>query len=504
MLLKLDGLGPVYVQVYNAIRRGIEDGRFRMDSRLPGSRSMASGLGVSRTVALMAYQRLESEGYIRALGGSGTFVSAARPEPAPSAAVVLHESTEQPPDIPLSALADRLRLPPPEQRGAWPRDPANSGVIDLTASPSVPDAQSLRQWRHRVADILRRRTSPDFPVLAGVPALRSAVTTYLREERGITVDPQNVIIVSGAQQARDLLARLLLDVGTVAGVEDPCHSGVRHTYMATGARIVACAVDGGGLDIARHGEALRDARLIHLTPSYQFPTGAIMPVNRREALLRWAYTRQVYLVEDDYDCEHRYGVRATPALRSMDRHNRVVYMSSFARVMYPALQLGYMVVPPALREKILAIKWLADRGSVSMQQHVLAGYISSGEYLRGLRRVAHRLSPRFHVLREALKLRLGDDVEMSGETAGNMVFIQLPVLPREATAELLAEGLAAGLKLRSGEDFYLDPPEHVTLALYYAATAEAGLQLAAERLAHAHAVVAMRWPRGTGSPLASR
>ncbi|MHB1057876.1 MAG: MocR-like pyridoxine biosynthesis transcription factor PdxR [Rhodanobacter sp.] len=490
--MKLDGVGPIYQQVYNAIRQGIEDGRFRIDTRLPGSRSMAAGLGVSRTVALMAYERLESEGYIRSLGGSGTYVSATRPSHADAPAAVIHESGKRPPEVPLSALAGRTALPEPGQAQLSPDVPCPAGTIDLTVSLSVPDTRSLDQWRHGVAELLRRRSSPDFPAVAGVPELRAAVTAYLQGERGIDVDPQDVIIVSGSQQARDLIARLLVDEGTVVGVEEPCYWGVRHTYAAAGARVVPCTVDARGLDVSLHADNLEDARVVHVTPSYQFPTGAVMPVARREALLRWAYARQVYLVEDDYDCEHRFGVRATPALWGMDRYQRVIYTSSFARVMYPALQLGYMVVPPGLREKFLAIKWLADRGSMSMQQHALAGYIGSGEYLRGLRRVAHRLSPRYHVLREALKTRLCDEVEMSSETAGNMLFVALPGLPHAATGELLAEALACGLRVRSGEHFYMDKPSHVTLALHYAAVSEPLLKQAAARLAEACSNVAAR------------
>jgi GntR family transcriptional regulator / MocR family aminotransferase len=491
----MPGREPIYMQVYGAIRRDIEVGRFRIGSRLPGSRSMAVTLGVSRTVVLMAYEQLEGEGYVETRGGSGTYVSAVAIAVPPSIGIDAAQASGLA-NVPLSRFAQRLSLPPqtPVDHG-----PCAPEVIDLSLPRVRSDARSLKHWRQTVAQLVRRRSAPDYPVLEGAPPLRAAVARYLRMERGIVVDPGEVVIVSGTQQARDLVARVLLDEGAVVGVEDPCYWGVRHSYAATGARIVPCAVDGQGLDVAAHALALRDARLVSVGASFQYPTGAVMPMARKEALLRFAYAGQTCVVEDDFDCEHRFGVRASPSLWSMDRHGRVIYISSFARAVYPALQLGYMLVPAWLREKILAAKWLADRGCMSMQQHVLAACIDSGQYLRDIRRINNQLVPRHRALRDALKAQLGDAAEVAGEGAAGTLFASLPGLPGECTAELLAEALARGVRLCSGEALHAMPPSHVTLVLNYATLSEATLKAAAARLAQAVGAVAARRERSAGT-----
>lgn len=472
---------PMYVQIAESIRQDIDAGRLQVGARLPGSRVMAIAHGVSRTVVLMAYGLLESEGYLASHTGSGTYVSA-RPEGAGASGVTVEEPLEAPGSARLSRLARRAALPPPP--GSTPAGTA-AEVVDLAQPRVGSDPRSLKAWVQNLTALLRRRDAPDFPELQGVVDLRRAVAGYLGVERAIEVDPDDILIVSGAQQARDLIARVLLDEGDGVGVEEPCHWSVRHTYEAAGARIVSCAVDPHGMDIDRHAMALDGVRLVNVAPSFQFPTGVVMPEERRRALLRWAYAHDACLVEDDFDCEHRFGVRTSPSLWSLDRHGRVIHVSSFARSMFPALQLGYMLVPRPLRERFLAVKWLADRGSVSMQQHVLAACLASGQYLRDLRRIAHRLAPRHRALHDALKMRLGDAMTVIGTVAGGSLFMHLPRLPRSATGTLVAEALARGVRVRSGEGFHRTPPDHVTLVLSYAGVSEANLKRAAARLAEA-------------------
>lgn len=477
---------PMYVQVAESIGRDIDSGRFQVGARLPGSRSMAVALGVSRTVVLMAYDQLESEGYLDSRSGSGTYVSA-RPAATSAREVLAEQHGEVPGEVRLSRLARRADLP------AAPvmETPVPDGhVIDLAQPRVASDPRSLKAWVQNLTALLRRRHTPDFPELQGAIDLRRAVAGYLSVERAIEVDPDDVLIVSGAQQARDLIARVLLDEGDSVGVEEPCHWSVRHTYEAMGTRIVPCEVGPDGMDIDRHAAALHGVRLINVAPSFQFPTGVVMTEDRRRALLQWAYANDACLVEDDFDCEHRFGVRTSPSLWSLDRHGRVIHVSSFARSMFPALQLGYMLVPRALRERFLAVKWLADRGSISMQQHVLAACIGSGQYLRDLRRIAHGLAPRHRVLHGTLQSRLGDAMTVTGSVAGGSLFIHFHGLPRSATDALLAEALNRGVRIRSAERFHRAPPDHVTLVLSYAGVSEANLKRAGVRLAESYLAVA--------------
>ncbi|WP_426699867.1 PLP-dependent aminotransferase family protein [Rhodanobacter sp. Col0626] len=462
-----------------------------MGARLPGSRSMAVALGVSRTVVLMAYDQLESEGYLESRSGSGTSVSARRVGLS-ACETLVEEQVEAPGDPRLSRLARRAVLP-----AVFEADPhaleaeliegelIEEELIDLAQPRVKSDPRSLKAWKQNLMALLRRRDVPDFPELQGCVDLRKAVAGYLSIERAIEVDPEDILIVSGAQQARDLIARVLLDEGDGVGVEEPCEWSVRHSYEAMGARIVPCQVGPNGMDIDRHAAALDGVRLVNVAPSFQFPTGVVMPEERRRALLQWAYAHDACLVEDDFDCEHRFGVGTSQSLWSLDRYGRVIHVSSFARSMFPALQLGFMLVPRPLRDRFLAVKWLADRGSISMQQHVLAACITSGQYLRDLRRIAHRLAPRHRALHTALQVRLGSALVVTDSVAGGSLFVHLPRLPRSATEALMAEALARGVRVRSAECFHRIPPDHVTLVLSYAGVSEASLKRAGARLAEA-------------------
>lgn len=479
---------PMYLQFAESIRRDIDSGRFQVGARLPGSRSMAVALGVSRTVVLMAFDQLESEGYLESRSGSGTYVSA-RPAGISALGTRVEAQVEAPPGPRLSRLAQRAVLPAVPEAEA----PALEGeVIDLAQPRVKSDPRSLKAWMQNLMTLLRTRDAPDFPELQGAMGLRKAVAGYLSVERAIEVDPDDILIVSGAQQARDLIARVLLDEGDAVGVEEPCHWSVRHTYEAMGARVVPCQVGSNGMDIDRHAAALNGVRLVNVAPSFQFPTGVVMSEDRRRALLQWAYAHDACLVEDDFDCEHRFGVGTSPSLWSLDRYGRVIHVSSFARSMFPALQLGYMLMPRPLRKQFLAVKWLADRGSISMQQHVLAMSINSGQYLRDLRRIAHRLAPRHRALHTSLQARLGDAMEVTGSVAGGSLFVHLPQLPLSATEALMAEALARGVRIRSAERFHRMPPEHVTLVLSYAGLSEASLKRAGAGLAEAYLQIKKR------------
>jgi GntR family transcriptional regulator / MocR family aminotransferase len=478
----------MYIRVAEAIRRDIDSGRFQVGAGLPGSRSMAVALGVSRTVVLMAYEQLEGEGYLQSRTGSGTYVSA-RLTVATTDAPRGVEDQDAAGTLRLSRLAGRLVLPPAPERAAFNEE---SDVIDLAQPRVKSDPRSLKAWKQNLTALLRRRDTPDFPELQGAMALRRAVAGYLGVERGIEADPDDILIISGAQQARDLIARVLLDEGDRVGVEEPCHWSVRHTFEAVGARVVSCEVGPNGMDIARHADALAGVRMLNVSPSFQFPTGVVMGDQQRRALLQWAYANDACVVEDDFDCEHRFGVRTSPSLWSLDKHERVIHVSSFARSMFPALQLGFMLVPRSLRETFLAVKWLADRGSISMQQHVLAACIHSGQFLRDLRRIAHGLAPRHRALHTALSSRMGDAMAVTGSVAGGSLFVSLPALPRTATDALLAEALARGVRIRSAERFHRTPPDHVTLLLSYAGMPETSLKRAGTRLAEAYAAVVAR------------
>src|SRR5690625_970906 len=397
MLLELEGEGPLYARVYATLRRQIVEDRFPPGKRLPGTRSIAKALGVSRTVVLQAYSQLESEGYTTTQVGSGTYVVDAPPvadgvssQDAVDASWAVSTDVSRPPEAPLSRLAARL---PGAPVADFPRELLDglADPIDLTEAAVSYDVRGLKAWRQILTHAMDA-LPVDLPGTAGARALREAMLDYLNRERGVVANIEDVIIVNSAQQARDLIARVLVDEGTVVGVEDPCSPGVRRAFAAAGADLGACPVDADGLDIATHAPSLEAARVVHVAPTCHMPSGAVMPVRRRPALLKWAYARPVWIVEEDIDSDHRHGVRVLPSLSSIDRHERVIYYtSSFARTVYPALQMSCVVVPPALREKFHAIKELSDRNGMALRQNAWAEYLAGGEYMRSLRRQSKRL-----------------------------------------------------------------------------------------------------------------
>ena len=390
LLTLLDGAGPLYLRLSEALRLAIRDGRLRPGDRLPGTRSLATELGVSRTAVLMAYAQLDSEGVTFSRVGQGTFVQhldagagAGAPAARPSA-----PAAQLPMPLSRSALLARENLPEPAAAPAV----EEAGIIDLASVRTVQDERGYRQWHKAVADAVHARDAAPMP--EGIESLRRAVADHLREDRGVVVDPADVLVVNGIHQARDMIGRLLVDPGTVVGIGDPGYRGVRSIFAAQGATLVPCAMDGDGFDIARHAAELDGAAALYLMPDHHFPTGARMTLERRQAVLDWAGRRATYLVEDDFDAEHRFNVRTIPPLLALDTGGRVIYIGNFARMYFPFLRLAFVVVPARLRPYLRALKWLADRGSGTLVQQAMARYIASGDYARNLRRLGTPLQRR--------------------------------------------------------------------------------------------------------------
>lgn len=498
MLLKLEGDGPLYLRVYATLRREIVNGHFLPGKRLPGTRSIAKALGVSRTVVLLAYSQLESEGYTTTRVGSGTYVAEVLPasglpdaraqaiaRSARDTGAATREADEpQPPRVPLSRLVSRMPCAPQTDRpGELPDDV--DGMIDLTDRAVFYDLQGLKSWRQALSRAMEELPT-DLPGAAGALPLRETMLEYLRRERGVVADVEDVIIVHNIDQARSLIARVLLDEHVCVGLEDPCCPKLRGIFAAAGARVVECPFDSGGFDVERHAGALEKVRAICVSPSCQSPTGVVMSRARRAALLEWARTRPTYIVEEDFDCHHRRDVRVVPALQGEDRHGRVVYyLAGFARAVYPALDVSCLVVPPALREKFHALKNLSDHDGVVLHQHAWAGHVAGGEYDRGLRRLSRRLSRKHGLLVEALHRHLETDLVVQGGAARDTIVLHLPALDADWLTLLREEALRAGLLLRSAREWYGHPPPHAVLMLCYAAASEDRLDVAARRLGQA-------------------
>ena len=482
MFVALDGPGPMFQRVYEALRAEILEGRLGPAARLPSSRALAADLGVSRTTVLLAYDQLLSEGYVSGRVGSGTFVASELPETALRAAPKVSDTTTRSDPARLSRYGERatsLEVVPPVRPGAVRYD-FRYGLPPVEEFPHETWRRILAR-RARAASLKSLRYGPP----EGIDALRNAIAGYLRRSRAVACRPEQVIVVNGSQQALDMTARALLDPGDAVVLEEPHYQGARKVFQAAGARLVAAPVDSEGLDAARLPEEAAGARLVYVTPSHQFPTGATMTLARRLALLGWAQRVGAYVLEDDYDSEFRYEGRPIESMQGLDRANRVIYAGTFSKVMYPALRVGYVVLPEPLIESFTAVKWLTDRHTPTLEQEALADFIAEGHFERHLRRSRTRNSARRGALLGALDDHFGARVEVRGANAGVHLIAWIPELRADDVAGVVDRAWKAGVGVYPIAGYYLEPPPTAGIMLGYASLNERDIRAGVRLLATA-------------------
>ncbi|HEV8688880.1 MAG TPA: PLP-dependent aminotransferase family protein [Ideonella sp.] len=449
MHLDLDGDGPQYLQLSRAIRSAVQQGRIVGGARLPATRELAQALGLARNTVRAAYEHLSTAGLLQGRVGAGSYVSA--PPPGAGMALSSPRADGYPARAePTSAYARRARALEP-QFGLWryPRDLR----YNLQYGEPFTDALLPEQWRNELARAALY-TSPGYAPMPGLPALREAVCQYLSSRRAVLATPDDVIIVAGTQQGLALSARVLLDEGDSAVVEEPGYFSVRQTLFAHGASVVGVPVDKAGL-VTEQLPARRPG-LVFVTPSHQFPLGTVMSQRRRQELLRYAVRHDTWIVEDDYDAEIRYDSRQVAALKAMDKPDRVVFIGSFSKVLSPSLRLAYMVVPRALRQDFINAKRLADLGSPAIEQAAMAHFMTSGGFERHLRRVVRALRSRRNALFKALE-PCAQAIELQDSHAGMHVVGWLKGLAAARPAELTARAEALGVGLHPLLRHYLNP-----------------------------------------------
>ncbi|MEW2135815.1 PLP-dependent aminotransferase family protein [Streptomyces sp. NPDC005409] len=408
------------------LRDAITDGRLPVGSRLPASRVLAAELRVSRGLVTEAYQRLAETGQVSGRGRGGTVVVAAPP---PTAAPTTAPTPAPMPAPARGGLVDALRAEPC-------RIDLSPGVPDLTAFPRTAWLQAERR-------VLAALTPADFGYgdPQGTPALREAVVGWLARNRGIRADPDEVVIVAGVAQALGLLAQVLREEGVHrVAVEDPGSLGARQQLEYGRLETVPVRVDGAGLDVA----ALRasGAGAVLLTPAHQFPTGVVLDGERRRDLLGWAGDGGL-VIEDDYDAEHRYDRAPVPALRAL-LPGGVCYAGSVSKLLAPALRLGWLLVPPRLRERVITAKRYADLGNPVLAQLVLARLMDSGELERHLRFVRRRHRRRRDAMLRAVAERL-PGARVHGAAAGLHLMVTFDGAGFDDTA-LASAALSLGVK----------------------------------------------------------
>jgi GntR family transcriptional regulator/MocR family aminotransferase len=310
-------------------------------------------------------------------------------------------------------------------------------------------------WRRAVtAAMLRRQPRLRYDDPCGSSTLRAALQAYLWRARGLRCEPERIIVVNGSQQGLDLCARLLLDPGDRAVMEDPGYNLARQVFLAAGAEVVPAAVDRDGM----RTEGLPAARLAYVTPSHQFPLGGVLSAARRLDLLAWARHAGAHVIEDDYDSEYRFDIAPIPPLQAMDDAGRVIYLGTVSKTLSPTLRLGYLVLPPALLASFAKAKRLADRHAPGLEQEALADLIHSGAYERHVRRVRRRNGERRAALLAGLAALPGDAVTVAGAAAGLHVVAWLNHVPRAREEALVARAWAAGLGLYPVTPLYAPAP----------------------------------------------
>ncbi len=456
---------PMHRQVYDQVRDAILGGRLAPGRRLPSTRALADELGVSRNTVLAAYDQLFAEGYTEGQVGSGTRVSRVLPEDVLAART---EAEKRAGDLgdPEQALSEKgralLKAKPRVHRSA------TSGEF----RPGLPEIDRFpwTQWSRMVAKFWRNppRQLVSYGNPGGYMPLRIAIADYLRAVRGLHCDAAQVIVTAGAQQAIDLAARALLDPGDKAWIEDPGYAGIRGVLTATETELIPLPVDGEGLIVSAGIKRAPDARMAVVTPSHQYPLGPVMSLKRRLELLDWARESGAWILEDDYDSEYRYAGRPLSALQGLDSTGQVIYAGTFSKVMFPAIRLGYLVVPPALAEPIIRIRRSLDDQTAIVMQPVLTDFIESGHFAAHIRRMRILYAERQRVLIESVRTHLGDILEIEPDEAGmHVVAMFRPECGLVDTDVADAAG-KAGISLYALTEFYLGPPDRNGLVLGYA------------------------------------
>ncbi len=474
MFLRLDGDGPLYDQIYCSLREQILSGRLAAQSRVPATRELASDLGVSRNVAIMAYRQLLDEGYLSARHGSGTFVASVLPRSLTTAAARRRTAEVRAPSAPrLSAYARRVREQSQAAGFTW--EPRHDALpYDFRyGPPSFTDFPHQTWWRLLVRHARRATIRDlDYGSPEGLPALREAIADYAGRARAIPCTPEQVIVVNGSQQALDLAARMLIDPGDVVLMEEPHYRGARAVMTAAGARIATIATDEHGLRTADFTQRHAHARLAVVTPSHQFPTGAVMSLPRRLELLAWAARAGALIFEDDYDSEYRYAGRPLEALAALDRSGCVLYAATFSKVMFPSLRLGYLIVPEPLVEPLRSLKALVDTGSSTLAQSALVDFIRDGHFERHLHRMRTRNARRRAAILDAIERHLGRRARVSRVNAGLHLMLWLDGVAPGRVRELRIRAARAGVGVYSVAPFYLNPPNRAGLLLGYGSLPE--------------------------------
>ncbi len=408
---------PLHRQVYAGFRDAILRGDLAAGQQVPSSRALAAELEISRFPVLDAYAQLLAEGYFESRVGAGTFVASSLP----------HRATpnKRPiDDAPASRRTSRRSmLFPAYDPFPWRHGWGAFGVHQPALDHFPFDLWSKLLARH--SRTLRLHSANHLHPL-GLQPFREAICSYLRTARAVRCEPDQIMVVSGSQQALDIVTRVLLDPGDAAWMEEPCYPLVRSLLLGSGIRPIPVPVDDDGLDVTAGMRMAPDARVAFVTPSHHYALGVTMSASRRFQLLEWSRQASSWIVEDDYDSEYRFDTMPIPSLQGLDPGNRVIYIGTFSKVLRPSLRLGYIVIPADLVDRFAAVRFSMDIFPSYLFQEALTDFMHDGHFARHIRRMRALYKGRRTALVEYLRAELGDFLQIQGSEAGMHLTVTLP------------------------------------------------------------------------------
>ncbi len=458
-----DSIDPLHRQLFMVLREAILDGRIKPGVRLPSSRILASDLKVSRNTVLTAFDQLTAEGYITSRVGAGSYVSDQLPDDFLERRKKEQQTTSGLPkrEIHLSRMAQKLRKQ------------ADGDIYrGKNFSPGTPefDQFPFEDWA-RLLGRHWRRPKPEFLVgnpIGGSRVLREALADHLGQTRAVRCTPDQVIVLSGSQQAIHLVITAFAEAGDRIWMEEPGYPGIRNSILYAGATPVAVPVDEEGFHLETAKKMAPEARLACISPSHQYPLGHTMSLPRRLDLLKWAREENRFILEDDYDSEYRYTGRPLSSLQGLDTDNRVLYVGTMSKVMFPGLRIGYLVVPPDLVDVFLSLRKDVDGHSPAVAEAALAEFISEGYLAAHIRRMRLLYEQRQETLVSLLQEKASEYLSVTPQESGMHVIAWTK--PPLKDRDIETEARKAGLLLRCLSGFYEKPTDKSGLLIGFAGT----------------------------------
>ncbi len=430
-------------QLYDILQRGIRESALVAGIKLPPTRQLAQELGIARNTVVNVYSQLALEGFVRAGVGRGTYVAALGPR-----------LTEDALLRPVARHA-KLSLRGEQLLSGWGAGRQQWGAF----TPGVPEVRMFptQIWSRLQSRVWRNATPPQLSYATGPgdAGLRQAIASYLQSTRGVNCTPEQVVVTNGTQQSLYLVAQLLANPGDAVWLESPGYWGARSVFGANGLDLQAVAVDDEGLAPTLEQWA-KPPRLMFVSPSHQYPAGALMSHNRRRQLLDYAAAHGVWIVEDDYDSEFRYDARPLPALQGLDEHGRVIYLGTFSKTLFPSLRVAYLVLPPDLVDNFARALSELFREGQTMHQAVLARFLAEGHYASHIRRMRGVYRSRHDALIWAIKQHFGDRLPIVGRDAGLHLVLGLP--PHVDDRLVSQHVLRVGVNTRPLSMYYMQQP----------------------------------------------